>query len=553
MTGSNRGLQSALKAVMELQSQGNKLIETAKSREHVLEFMNIYLSAINVDLTKLPPVIHIAGTKGKGSTAAMCESILRSHGYKTGLYTSPHLIDIRERIRLNGKPISEEAYLRYFWYVYDKLQESVQLELLSIPNPVNQSFPKKLAMPAFFHFLTLVAFRTFLLEELDVIIIEVGMGGRLDATNVIQTPVAVGVTTLDYDHMEVLGYTIEEIAFEKAGIFKPNVSAFSVPQKPEAKNVLENVARKVNADLHHIDVAWLKNRCLNQTLPKLSLLGSFQYTNAALAVALTDTFLRSKGKVGGNTNECLPVETLHGLANSRWSGRAQILPSKNSPKLTYYIDGAHTEASMEECISWFLTTAGSGIGKGTDGDGKASQRTDDTSIVFYCGHEKDVVALLLLLSLVKIPSSGTLYLTSVPWVRASRHTPPSAHSLIASFLEKKQLQAVIAESSKVSQESNGVSPWTVTLRDAFELVYRTPEIQKFRKEKLEMLRLKTGMELELPEELPNIKMVPSVVDVISDLDQNSKRNHDSDKRTNVLVTGSLYLVGNALESLGWSE
>ena len=172
-------------------------------------------------------VIHISGTKGKGSTCAFSESILRQRGLKTGLFTSPHLLSVTERIRINGDPISKAMFSDYFWEVYDK---------------VVTAHPEQ-DLPVIFHFLTVLAYHIFVRENVDVAIIEgkdfsnelqalqritlaVGIGGRYDSTNLVRKPVVCGITTLDIDHTQILGETIEQIAWHKAGIMKPGTATF---------------------------------------------------------------------------------------------------------------------------------------------------------------------------------------------------------------------------------------------------------------------------------------------------------------------------------------
>ncbi len=160
--------------------------------------------------------LHIAGTKGKGSTAHLAEAILREGGYRTGLYTSPHLVDMRERIRLNGVPVSEGDFTA--------VMAEMEPELRRL-------------RPTYFEIMTAAAFLLFARKRVDYAVMEVGLGGRLDATNVI-LPAACAITTIDYDHMDKLGKTLTAIAGEKAGILKPGVPAVSSPQPPEARGVL---------------------------------------------------------------------------------------------------------------------------------------------------------------------------------------------------------------------------------------------------------------------------------------------------------------------------
>jgi len=172
------------------------------------------------------PIIHVAGTKGKGSVSALCASGLQAAGYKVGLYTSPHLLDYTERIRINGEPISHEELI--------DLVERVKPAVAKIPKLTT------------FEITTAIGFLAFAQQKVDGAVVEVGLGGRLDATNVVTPKVSV-ITSLSYDHMAVLGNTLALIAGEKAGIIKPGVPVVSAPQKDEALQVLERIATERNA------------------------------------------------------------------------------------------------------------------------------------------------------------------------------------------------------------------------------------------------------------------------------------------------------------------
>ena len=172
-------------------------------------------------------VVHVTGTKGKGSTCAMVEAVLRASGYRTGLFTSPHLWDVRERIRINGAPVDKRLFIEHLERVHATLEAAGC---------------DKVAVPAYFKFLTLLGLSIFLDSALDVVILEVGIGGRLDATNCVPPPVAAGVAPLGFDHMELLGDTLPAIATEKAGIFKPGCVALTVGQRADAAAALAAAA-----------------------------------------------------------------------------------------------------------------------------------------------------------------------------------------------------------------------------------------------------------------------------------------------------------------------
>ncbi|GAB2299717.1 Folylpolyglutamate synthase [Dionaea muscipula] len=287
-------------------------------------------------------IIHVAGTKGKGSTCTFAESILRNCGFHTGLFTSPHLIDVRERFRLDNLDIDEEKFLTYFWWCYDRLKEKADDDTV---------------MPTYFRFLALLAFKIFAAEQVDVAIMEVGLGGKFDATNVVQTPIVCGITSLGYDHMEILGYTLGEISGEKAGIFKKGVPAFTVPQPDEAMRVLEQKASLLDVNLQV--VPQLDPKLLNGL--QLGLSGEHQYLNAGMAVALCSTWLQRTGHLEFSSldmTSSLPEQFIHGLSTANIQGRAQIVPdqltsSDHHGNLVFFLDGAHSPESMEVCGKWF--------------------------------------------------------------------------------------------------------------------------------------------------------------------------------------------------------
>ncbi|KAK1270330.1 Folylpolyglutamate synthase [Acorus gramineus] len=218
-----------------------------------------------------------------------------------------------------------------------------------------------LPMPNFFRFLALLAFKIFSAEQVDVAILEVGLGGKFDATNVVQAPIVCGISSLGYDHMEILGNTLGEIAGEKAGIFKKGVPAFTVPQPEEAMSVLEEKASQLEIQLQvapPFDIDLLNGQ-------RLGLDGEHQLLNAGLAIALCHTWLSRTGHLEGmhlDTND-LPEQFIRGLVTASLQGRAQVVPDShvneanlgnpNPGQLVFYLDGAHSPESMEMCAKWF--------------------------------------------------------------------------------------------------------------------------------------------------------------------------------------------------------
>ena len=273
--------------------------------------------------------VHIAGTNGKGSIAAMIASVLSASGYATGLYTSPHLHIWRERLRVNGELISEEEFVA----LIERLKPEVEA--------VNRE--ATYGELTTFELLTALAFAYFKLKGAEFQVLEVGMGGKFDATNVIIPEVCI-ITSISFDHTDVLGNSLAEIAAEKAGIIKPGSTVVMSPQPDEVCRVIEETCINCGAELVKVgsDVAWRRlgfdaNRQLLQVEGKLGsyelsipLLGDHQLVNAATAVAALEVL------AGKGFNISLS-SIIDGLAQVRWPGRLQIL--SRHPLLI--VDGAH--------------------------------------------------------------------------------------------------------------------------------------------------------------------------------------------------------------------
>jgi len=271
--------------------------------------------------------IHIAGTNGKGSTAAITESILRASGLKTGLYTSPHLLDFRERIQINRNLIEK--------------QDATQL-ILKIKSAV-----EKLEIPVtFFEFGTVLAFLYFKEQKTDVNILEVGLGGRLDATNLCEADISI-ITSISRDHIEYLGDDLKQIAFEKASIIKPSGTVFAHIPDEEIFNVVNSLAQSRKASVYRLNsefkVAKVEPGQGSQIFDfigekkelkrlKLPLIGQFQAQNAGLAIAACLKFFAS-------INE---GDIRKGLETVQWEGRLEVV----SDHPTVVLDSAHNEASV---------------------------------------------------------------------------------------------------------------------------------------------------------------------------------------------------------------
>lgn len=253
--------------------------------------------------------IHVAGTNGKGSVCAMLESVYRHHGLRVGLFTSPHLISFTERIQVNRIPIPENEVVR--------ITEMLSAQLGDNPD----QWPFK---PTFFEFVTVMALVYFKEAGCELVVWETGLGGRLDATNIVQ-PLASVITNIQFDHQQWLGSALAQIATEKAGIIKAAVPIITAVEPGEAFEVIERTAESLRAPLIRVKPPWIDGR-----LTQVSLLGEHQKINATVALATIDT-LQAK----------LPVREeaiTRGLANTVWPGRLQIIRHENT---TVLLDGAH--------------------------------------------------------------------------------------------------------------------------------------------------------------------------------------------------------------------
>lgn len=313
-----------------------------KHRFFKLDRMNQLMELLDFPHHKFPSV-HVAGTKGKGSTASLIASTLQASGYKVGLYTSPHLEDFRERIIINGEMISEHSVI----------------ELADQMRPLTEKVPETTT----FELTTAMAFLYFAQKEVDIAVLEVGLGGRLDATNVVDPIVSV-ITSISYDHMSVLGNTLTEIATEKGGIIKPGRPVVIAPQKSEAHDTLVSIANERNAPvidtkhdycfepLHHnlrtqtfqiqSRHEFVENRKIStNTALKLTtpLLGTHQIENAATAVAALDQLRLSGFHI---TRRAIK----QGFEQVHWPARFEILREK--PPVV--IDSAHNGDSMQRLV-----------------------------------------------------------------------------------------------------------------------------------------------------------------------------------------------------------
>jgi dihydrofolate synthase/folylpolyglutamate synthase len=311
--------------------------------------------------------IHVAGTKGKGSTATMIARMLQNSGYKVGLYTSPHLMDVRERITVNGEMVKQAAFTR----IMNVLAESA-------------ARPRS-TQPTYFELLTAVAFRYFADEEVDFAVVETGLGGRLDSTNVI-SPEVVAITDISYDHMNLLGRTLAEITKEKAGIIKEGIPAVCAPQKAEVEKIIRRTAAELDAPLRipgrEVEFSYrFENTrpigphtrlCLTSPRSRFEHLhvplpGSHQAFNCAVALTVLDELKQR----GFEIDDQLAMD---GLVDLAIPGRMEMVCDK--PRVI--VDVAHNGASLDALIRAIGQTI----------------PYDSMIVIFGCNKDKDVAGML---------------------------------------------------------------------------------------------------------------------------------------------------------------
>ncbi|MFQ5414760.1 MAG: bifunctional folylpolyglutamate synthase/dihydrofolate synthase [Phycisphaerae bacterium] len=311
--------------------------------------------------------VHIAGTKGKGSVATMLASMLRPCGLKVGLYTSPHILSIRERIIVNGDRISEAAFAR------------------AVAAVAGIAVRARVPEPTYFEVLTAAAFLFFAEKRIDIAVVETGLGGRLDSTNVLR-PEVVGITSISYDHVSQLGPSLTSIAKEKAGVFKNRVPIVCAPQRESVKQTLRDAAEAVNAPLRfadeNVDFSYRfefsrtagRHARICLTTPEsrfehlhVPLLGAHQATNCAVALNILDV-LKSRG---------FPIDdqkAMTGLEDIQLAGRMEMICER--PRIL--VDGAHNAASVEAVMR--------AIGQNIP--------YDSMVVIFACQKDKDITGMI---------------------------------------------------------------------------------------------------------------------------------------------------------------
>ncbi len=332
-------------SVRALLALGRELASPQQARVQKFALNNIRtLAEALSNPQRAAPCAHIAGTNGKGSTAAMLESILRAAGLRTGLFTSPHLERINERIRIAGNDISDDD----FAVAWNRVHSAIESLLAE---------GKLAAHPTYFECMTAMAFVAFAEHRVEFSVCEVGLGGRLDSTNIVHPEVAV-ITSIDFDHENFLGSSIEEIAEEKGGIIKPGAWVVSSAERPEARAVLARRCDAMGARLVEVDAFWRIEKmhsaggCYRAVAVALdsqakiavepALPGRFQIRNA-LAAATAARLLVQRGFAISDQ------AIADGIRTVRWAGRLERLSDRPS----VYLDGTHNPAGAKELLRFW--------------------------------------------------------------------------------------------------------------------------------------------------------------------------------------------------------
>ncbi len=350
-----------------------------------------------VDLLENPeqtyPIIHVTGTNGKGSTIAFMRELFVSHGKKVGTFTSPHIVSIHDRICINGEPISDVDFIRLAEQV-----KAMEQRLLETHDQLS-----------FFELLTLIALLYFKEQGVDLVLLEVGIGGLLDTTNVVTGEIAV-ITSIGLDHQETLGNSLAEIAEQKAGIFKSGKSAVIVNLAPEAQMVCQKVAEDLRVTLYQADQDFsFKNGCFSSSLAdlnqlKLGLEGAYQEENAALALQAFLLFMAQR-------DENVDQEAIRtALRTTRWAGRLEAITDH------IYLDGAHNLPALERLVEFIQ---------------EKIQQGYQAQILFGALKRKDYGGMLT--SLTEHLPDATLYVTTFDYQGSLEEQDLGGYTSIASY------------------------------------------------------------------------------------------------------------------------
>ena len=495
-------------------------------------------------------MIHVAGTKGKGSTSAFVSSIFseyphlipsapsthsphaRRHNHlKIGLYTSPHLRTVRERIRINNTPISPFLFSKYFFETWDRIGSSKHVSPLLSP-------PEEDKRPNYFRFLTLTAFHTFLSENVDVAIMECGMGGAYDSTNIVPSPLVTAVTSLGLDHLDQLGPSIENIAWHKSGIFKreaPRFTVYTAADQPRpTMHILHERAREANKALMAIPT---RTDIATGTVP-ISLEGEFQKVNASMAVAIASAWMQQRevpalDLPGPGTEDPLPEEFKAGLKKAKWPGRCEVRQDRGN-NVVWYIDGGHTLESVEGIVDWFSKHL------------QSNHRSDTPRILLFNQQTRDAATLLKALN-SKL-QSAILPITKTAG-RASTEDHDHDHGKDSSMTQQQSVftHAIFTPNTPFST-SNPLACKAGSLQN------RTSDTDVVDSLSLQCSLAEEMAQLDLSCETHVVKNLEEAVGLVRHISKaTGGQLSDGQSKTAVLATGSLHLVGSLTEVLESEE
>ncbi len=313
------------------------------TKKHPLEHTREFLKRLG-NPAEQKKIIHVAGTNGKGSVCAYIKAILTAEGKKTGFFTSPHLVSVNERIEICGRPIENDSFFRIFLEVY---QIALEMEA------------EGLGHPSYFEFLFGMGMKAFEASDVEYIILETGLGGRLDATNAVKHPVLTIITSISLDHTDILGDTIEKIAWEKAGIIKPGVPVFFDGSSPEAALVIQKTAQEKKAycreisknafEIREVDwkyIAFSRTNAYDKdVIYRIPICGCYQAMNAEIALEAAEYLLGKDMMDQPETTRTRKERWAQALAGVHWPGRME----KAARHLL--LDGAHNPGAVEAFVT----------------------------------------------------------------------------------------------------------------------------------------------------------------------------------------------------------
>ena len=401
---------------------------------------------------------------------------------------------MRERIQINNEPISEHVFAKYFFEVWDRLEAAAQAEQTQADTPTK---------PVYFRYLTLMALHAYLSEGVDTAVIECGIGGEFDSTNILSQPTVTAVTSLGIDHTAMLGSTITDIAWHKAGIFKHDSVAFTAPQEQEAITVLQARAAEKGTQLHVVEV----HPSLANNEIKLGLGAAFQKINASVAIAAAAAHLRALGHTSvpdptKSTHIDLPPEFVRGLEQVRWPGRCEV---RREPGLAWHIDGGHTMESIEITGRWFSEQMATATTTGTS-------QTSTPRILIFNQQTRDANALAR--GLYSALQSGLM----------SNSASPFTHVIFTT-------NQTFSEGYKPDLVSININQQDVD----------TLAVQK--------ALAKTWSDIDSSAEVHVLRTIEEAIATARAIAKQQTEKSSADIEVAALITGSLHLVGGAIEVL----